>query len=74
MIARRCTVAGCGVLTIGSRCVEHDEPVTRAFERGRPYRPSAGSPAGGWTPALALPLPAAATVEVARGRRLVTAP
>ena len=29
MIIRPCTFDGCTVLTIGSRCVEHDLPVTR---------------------------------------------
>jgi hypothetical protein len=37
MIIDRCTVDGCTVLTIGSRCVEHDLPVTRTFVRGRPF-------------------------------------
>ena len=36
MIIRPCTFDGCTVLTIGSRCVEHDVPVTRSFVRGRP--------------------------------------
>ena len=37
MIVRSCTFDGCNVLTIGSRCVEHDVPVTRSFVRGRPF-------------------------------------
>jgi len=44
MILGRCTVDGCTVLTIGSRCVEHDIPVRRTFVRGRPYAASAVSP------------------------------
>ena len=37
MIIGRCTFDGCTVLTIGSRCVEHDVPVTRTFVRGKPF-------------------------------------
>ena len=37
MIIRPCTFDGCNVLTIGSRCVEHDVAVTRSFVRGRPF-------------------------------------
>jgi len=37
MIIRPCTFDGCTVMTIGSRCVEHDVPVTRSFVRGRPF-------------------------------------
>jgi len=44
MIIGRCTYDGCNVLTIGSRCVEHDIPVRRTFVRGRPYAASAVSP------------------------------
>ncbi len=44
MILGRCTFDGCTVLTIGSRCVEHDMPVRRTFVRGRPFAASALSP------------------------------
>jgi hypothetical protein len=37
MILGTCTVDGCKLFTIGSRCVEHDLPVTRTFVRGRPF-------------------------------------
>jgi len=37
MILDRCTFEGCKVLTIGTRCVEHDLPVRRTFVRGRPF-------------------------------------
>ena len=37
MIVVRCTFDGCTVLTIGSRCLEHDLPVRRTFVRGRPF-------------------------------------
>lgn len=32
-----CSVPGCTTLTMGGTCVEHDEPVTASFVRGRPY-------------------------------------
>ena len=44
MILAKCTFDGCTVLTIGSRCVEHDVPVRRTFVRGRPYAAAAVSP------------------------------
>ena len=44
MILAECTFDGCTVLTIGSRCVEHDVPVRRTFVRGRPYAATAVSP------------------------------
>jgi hypothetical protein len=37
MIIGRCTFSGCSKLTIGTRCVDHDLPVTRTFIRGRPF-------------------------------------
>jgi len=37
MIVSRCSKDGCNALTIGSYCMEHDEPVTRRFVRGRPF-------------------------------------
>ena len=37
MILGSCTVDGCAVRTIGSRCVRHEVPVTRTFVRGRPF-------------------------------------
>ncbi len=43
MIIGRCTIDGCAMLTIGSRCVEHDFPVTRTFVRGRPFQRNAPS-------------------------------
>jgi hypothetical protein len=43
MIVNKCTFEGCAVLTIGSRCAEHDVPVARAFPRGRPYGPERSS-------------------------------
>jgi hypothetical protein len=43
MIIGRCTFDGCTVLTIGSRCVEHDRPVRRTFVRGRPFAAAARS-------------------------------
>ncbi|HET6683616.1 MAG TPA: hypothetical protein VFG75_07955 [Gaiella sp.] len=36
-----CPVLGCSTITMGGTCVEHDEPVTTVFPRGRPYAPSA---------------------------------
>ena len=44
MILGRCTFDGCTVLTIGSRCVEHDLPVRRTFVRGRPFAAAASRP------------------------------
>ena len=35
-MVRPCGHPGCGVLTLGSRCLVHDSPVTRIFMRGRP--------------------------------------
>ena len=32
-----CPVSGCNRLTMGGTCVEHDEPVTMTFPRGRPF-------------------------------------
>ncbi len=32
-----CPVPGCGRLTMGGTCVEHDAPVTVTFPRGRPF-------------------------------------
>jgi hypothetical protein len=43
MIIGRCTFDGCTVLTIGSRCLEHDLPVRRTFVRGRPFAAAANS-------------------------------
>jgi hypothetical protein len=43
MIVGRCTFDGCTVLTIGSRCLEHDLPVRRTFVRGRPFGAAASS-------------------------------
>ena len=43
MIIGRCTSDGCTVLTIGSRCVEHDLPVRRNFVRGRPFSVASSS-------------------------------
>ena len=43
MIIGRCTFDGCALLTIGSRCVEHDFPVTRTFVRGRPFQRNAAT-------------------------------
>jgi len=34
-----CPAPGCTRLTMGGTCVEHDEPVTVSFPRGRPYPP-----------------------------------
>jgi hypothetical protein len=32
-----CPVLGCSTITMGGTCVEHDDPVTTVFPRGRPY-------------------------------------
>ena len=32
-----CVIAGCGRLTMGGTCVDHDSPVSIVFPRGRPY-------------------------------------
>ena len=32
-----CVIAGCGRLTMGGTCVDHDVPVSIVFPRGRPY-------------------------------------
>jgi hypothetical protein len=32
-----CPVPGCSRITMGGTCVEHDQPVTTVFPRGRPY-------------------------------------
>jgi hypothetical protein len=37
-----CPVLGCSTITMGGTCVEHDQPITTVFPRGRPY---AGEPA-----------------------------
>ena len=42
-----CPAPGCTRLTMGGTCVEHDEPVTVSFPRGRPFTPAraeAGQP------------------------------
>ena len=41
MIIERCTIDGCNLFTIGTRCVQHDLPVTRTFVRGRPFQRTA---------------------------------
>jgi hypothetical protein len=43
MIVGRCTFDGCTVLTIGSRCLEHDLPVKGTFVRGRPFAAAANT-------------------------------
>jgi len=52
MIVSTCCKEGCNALTIGSYCVEHDVPVTRAFVRGRPFtgRPARREAAAGPLP------------------------
>jgi hypothetical protein len=44
---RTCSWAGCATLTLGDRCVEHDEPrEQRVWLRGRPFvRPPEGADA-----------------------------
>ena len=32
-----CVIPGCGSLTMGGTCVDHDSPVSIVFPRGRPY-------------------------------------
>jgi len=32
-----CVIPGCGRLTMGGTCVDHDAPVSIVFPRGRPY-------------------------------------
>lgn len=32
-----CVIPGCGKLTMGGTCVEHDPPVSVTFPRGRPH-------------------------------------
>jgi hypothetical protein len=32
-----CVIPGCGQLTMGGTCVEHDSPVSVTFQRGRPH-------------------------------------
>ena len=61
MIIGRCTFDGCTVLTIGSRCVEHDFPVTRRFARGRPFQHN--------TPALVLAIDRNRVAPPTRARR-----
>jgi hypothetical protein len=71
MIVGRCTAAGCNVLTIGPRCVEHDVPVTRTFTRGRPFAQlGSTSPT---RPALVRPAPAESPVPRLTGAALVRA-
>ena len=38
-----CPVPGCTRLTMGGTCVEHDEPVTVDFPRGRPFGPESAA-------------------------------
>ena len=57
MIIGRCTFDGCTVLTIGSRCVEHDLPVRRTFVRGRPFCGRRVDPIGASRPAAASSAP-----------------
>ena len=68
MIIGRCTFDGCALLTIGSRCVEHDFPVKRTFVRGRPFEPKAATTRGllRWGP---LASPNASTARVAPAPR-----
>ena len=35
----RCPVPGCGTVTMGGTCVDHDVPVATIFPRGRPFVP-----------------------------------
>lgn len=32
-----CVIPGCGRLTMGGTCVDHDSPLSIVFPRGRPY-------------------------------------
>lgn len=36
-IVTQCTAPGCGTLTMGPLCVEHDSHIERTFVRGRPF-------------------------------------
>jgi hypothetical protein len=36
-----CVTPGCGTLTMGGTCVEHDVPLSIVFPRGRPHVPVA---------------------------------
>ena len=47
-----CTAPGCKTVTIGARCVAHDEKIEIEFVRGRPFVP------------LKVRRPAAARLEV----------
>jgi hypothetical protein len=42
-----CVTPGCGTLTMGGTCVEHDPPRQIVFPRGRPYAPTAAAPRPG---------------------------
>src|SRR5581483_2265918 len=51
MIVTECTVEGCSTLTIGPRCVDHDDAAKAAFDRfsrrTRPRRVEPGEVQGG---------------------------
>jgi hypothetical protein len=47
---------------MGPLCVEHDEPVTRVFVRGRPWNPPRAAPA----PTLTMSTLDAVTLKAAR--------
>ena len=34
-----CSCPGCVTLTMGELCLEHEPPVLRTFDRGRPFPP-----------------------------------
>lgn len=41
-IIHACSLPGCSTLTIGDRCIDHEQPirVNAIFGRGRPFRPT----------------------------------
>jgi hypothetical protein len=45
-LLRTCTHPGCGTLTLGDTCVEHERRTVRDFPRGRPFVRTARTEAG----------------------------
>jgi hypothetical protein len=87
VIVRQCAEPGCETLVMGGYCLEHEQPQTRVFVRGRPFvRPDFGSSRseaslrrvqrafGGPPPSFRLATPAHAAPGFAKagGRAIVT--
>jgi hypothetical protein len=72
VILGRCTFEGCNVLTIGTRCVEHDVPVTRVFVRGRPFSPRSATTMVAAQSAPAVAVPPGSVRHAGAGRRVAT--